>query len=129
MHTREFSQRVKDVLTYSREEAERLGNNYVGPEHLLLGIFRDGEGPAMSALNSLRVDIKKVKNALESRLRCDSQTSGYPHQDLPLIKSTEKILKLVNLEARSMRCDVMDTDHLLLAIMKENTNMARFRCS
>ena len=61
MHTREFSQRVKDVLTYSREEAERLGNNYVGPEHLLLGIFRDGEGPAMSALNSLRVDIKKVK--------------------------------------------------------------------
>lgn len=124
MHTREFSQRVKDVLTYSREEAERLGNNYVGPEHLLLGIFRDGEGPAMSALNSLRVDIKKVKNALESRLRCDSQTSGYPHQDLPLIKSTEKILKLVNLEARSMRCDVMDTDHLLLAIMKENTNMA-----
>lgn len=124
MHTREFSQRVKDVLVYSKEEAERLGNNYVGPEHLLLGIFRDGEGPAMSALNLLRVDIKKVKNSIESRVRKDSQNPGCFHQDLPLIKSTEKILKLVNLEARSMRCDVMDTDHLLLAIMKENTNIA-----
>ena len=62
MHTREFSQRAKDVLLYSREEAERLGNNYVGPEHLLLGILRDGEGPAVTALKSLKVDIKKVKS-------------------------------------------------------------------
>ena len=124
MHTREFSQRAKDVLLYSREEAERLGNNYVGPEHLLLGILRDGEGPAVTALKSLKVDIKKVKRVLEERLRTDSQPTNLSYHELPYIKSTEKILKLVNLEARAMRCDVMDTDHLLLAIMKENSNIA-----
>lgn len=124
MHSREFSQRIKDVITYSREEAERLGNNYIGPEHLLLGIFRDGDGPAIKALKTLKVDIKKIKLKLENQLRTETLITEFQQKELPLIKSAEKILKLVNLEARSMRSDVMDTDHLLLAIMKENSNIA-----
>ncbi len=117
-----FSQRVKDVLIYSREEAERLGNNYIGPEHLLLGIIRDGEGPAMDALLALNVDIRKVKQIIEASLRTDNTI--HAGQEIPLIKSTEKILKIIYLEARALHCDVMDTDHLLLAIMKDNSNIA-----
>jgi ATP-dependent Clp protease ATP-binding subunit ClpC len=122
MNTANFSQRVKDVLIFSREEAERLGNNYIGPEHLLLGIFRDGEGPAMDALLSMNVNIKKVKQILEAQLRTDSNISM--GQEIPLIKSTEKILKIIYLEARALNSNLMDTDHLLLAIMKDNSNVA-----
>ncbi len=117
-----FSQRVKDVLIYSREEAERLGNNYIGPEHLLLGIIRDGEGPAMDALLALNVDIRKIKQIVEANLRTGNEIR--PGQEIPLIKSTEKILKIIYLEARALRSDLMDTDHLLLAIMKDNSNIA-----
>ncbi len=117
-----FSQRVKDVLIYSREEAERLGNNYIGPEHLLLGIIRNGEGPAMDALLTLNVDIRKVKQIVEASLRTDNIIR--PGQEIPLIKSTEKILKIIYLEARALRSELMDTDHLLLAIMKDNSNIA-----
>jgi ATP-dependent Clp protease ATP-binding subunit ClpC len=122
MNTANFSQRVKDVLIFSREEAERLGNNYIGPEHLLLGIFRDGEGPAMDALLSMNVNIKKVKQMLEAQLRTDSHIGM--GREIPLIKSTEKILKIIYLEARALNSDLMDTDHLLLAIMKDNSNIA-----
>jgi len=120
--TANFSQRVKDVLIYSREEAERLGNNYIGPEHLLLGIFRDGDGPAMDALLQLNVNIQKIKQIIEARLRTD--TVLRVHKEIPLIKSTEKILKIIYLEARMLQCNQMDTDHLLLAIMKDNSNIA-----
>ncbi|MCQ2218629.1 MAG: ATP-dependent Clp protease ATP-binding subunit [Paludibacteraceae bacterium] len=119
---KEFSQRVKDVLAYSKEEAERLGNGYIGPEHLLLGIFRDGEGPAIEALQTLNVDIAYVKNYIESRIREDNDT--LVGQDIPLTVQTERILKMICLEARALHCDVMDTDHLLLAIMKNNVNLA-----
>ena len=67
-----FSKRVKDVLIYSKEEAERLGNSYVAPEHLLLGIFRDGEGPAIDLLLALNADIRKIKNSIEERVRTNA---------------------------------------------------------
>ncbi|MBO4806853.1 MAG: ATP-dependent Clp protease ATP-binding subunit [Paludibacteraceae bacterium] len=119
---KEFSQRVKDVLTYSKEEAERLGNNYIGPEHLLLGIIRDGEGPAIEALQALNVDFAYIKNYIETRVREDNDT--LVGQDIPLTSQTEKILKMICLEARALHSEVMDTDHLLLAIMKNNVNLA-----
>jgi len=118
----EFSQRVKDVLAYSKEEAERLGNNYIGPEHLLLGIIRDGEGPAIDALLSMKVDIAKIKSFIESKIRTDNESSI--GMDIPLTSATEKILKVVCLEARALRSDIIDTDHLLLAIMKNNVSIA-----
>ncbi|MCB9017005.1 MAG: ATP-dependent Clp protease ATP-binding subunit [Paludibacteraceae bacterium] len=118
----DFSQRVKDVLAYSKEEAERLGNNYIGPEHLLLGIIRDGEGPAIDALLSMKVDIANIKNMIESQIRTNNETAM--GMDIPLTGATEKILKVVCLEARALHSEVIDTDHLLLAIMKNNVNIA-----
>lgn len=118
----EFSQRVKDVLAYSKEEAERLGNNYIGPEHLLLGIIRDGEGPALDILMALSVDIISLKNDIESQIRIDS--SARMGQELPLTAATEKILKVVFLEARALQSEIIDTQHLLLAIIKNNVNIA-----
>ena len=117
-----YSQNVKDVLSYSREEAQRLGDSCVAPEHLLLGILRDGTGPANKLLSMLNVDVKVVKDYLEDRLRQVNEVAI--DSDLPLLKSTEKILKYASLETRMLRCDEMGTDHILLAIMRENNSLA-----
>lgn len=117
-----YSQNVKDVLSYSREEAQRLGDSCVAPEHLLLGILRDGTGPANKLLAMLSVDVKVVKEYLEDRLRQVNEVAI--DSDLPLLKSTEKILKYASLETRMLHCDEMGTDHILLAIMRENTSLA-----
>lgn len=117
-----YSQNVKDVLSYSREEAQRLGDSCIAPEHLLLGILRDGTGPANRLLTLLSVDVKAVKDFLEDRLRQVNEVAI--DSDLPLLKSTEKILKYASLETRMLHCDELGTDHLLLAIMRENTSLA-----
>ncbi len=117
-----YSQNVKDVLSYSREEAQRLGDSCVAPEHLLLGILRDGTGPANKLLSMLNVDVKVVKDFLEDRLRQVNEVAI--DSDLPLLKSTEKILKYASLETRMLRCEEMGTDHILLAIMRENNSLA-----
>ena len=117
-----YSQNVKDVLSYSREEAQRLGDSYIAPEHILLGIIRDGEGPANLLLKLMNVDVKAVKEFLEDRLRQVNEVAI--DSDLPLLKSTEKILKYASLETRMLHRDELGTDHLLLAIMRENTSLA-----
>ena len=122
MDTTNYSQRVKDVLAYSREEAIRLGNNFIGPEHLLLGILRSGEGPAIDILNQLHVDVRYVKEVLDDKLRSDMDITVA--KEIPLVKSAEKILKLMSLEARLYHSTTQDTEHLLLAIMKDNSNVA-----
>ncbi|MBR5375590.1 MAG: ATP-dependent Clp protease ATP-binding subunit [Paludibacteraceae bacterium] len=117
-----YSQNVKDVLSYSREEAQRLGDSCIAPEHLLLGIIRDGGGPANTLLRLMNVDVKVVKEFLEDRLRQVNEVAI--DSDLPLLKSTEKILKYASLETRMFHCDELGTDHILLAIMRENTSLA-----
>lgn len=117
-----YSQGVRDVLSYSREEAQRLGNSCIGPEHLLLGILRDGNGAANELLNKLNVDVKVVKEYVEERLRQTTEIAF--DTELPMLKSTEKILKYASLEARMLHRDELETDHLLLAIMRENTSLA-----
>ncbi|MBP5480219.1 MAG: ATP-dependent Clp protease ATP-binding subunit [Paludibacteraceae bacterium] len=117
-----YSQNVKDVLSYSREEAQRLGDSYIAPEHILLGIIRDGEGPANLLLRLMNVDVNAVKEFLEDRLRQVNEVAI--DSDLPLLKSTEKILKYASLETRMLHRDELGTDHLLLAIMRENTSLA-----
>lgn len=117
-----YSQGVRDVISYSREEAQRLGNSCIGPEHLLLGILRDGNGTANQLLDKMNVDSKAVKEYIEERLRQTNEIAF--DTDLPLLKSTEKILKYADLEARLLRKDELETEHLLLAIMRENTSLA-----
>ncbi|HKJ41991.1 MAG TPA: Clp protease N-terminal domain-containing protein, partial [Sunxiuqinia sp.] len=113
----QFSPRIKDVLTYSREEAIRLGNEQIGLEHIFLGILREGEGIAIDILTNLGVNLSEIKEAIESSLRTDSIID--PQASVQLLKSAEKALKLVYLEARAFNSQTINTGHLLLAILKD----------
>lgn len=113
----QFSPRIKDVLTYSREEAIRLGNEQIGLEHIFLGILREGEGIAIDILTNLGVNLSEVKEAIESTLRTDNMID--PQASVQLLKSAEKALKLVYLEARAFNSSTINTGHLLLALLKD----------
>lgn len=114
-----FSQRVKDVLSYSREEALRLGNDYIGLEHLLLGLIREGEGKAMHLLAYHNVDINQLKGRIERTIQ-KSESQVRDSTNLPLVKQAEKVLKITYLEARLFRSEFIGTEHLLLAILKDH---------
>ncbi len=120
---RNFSQQVKEILGYSREEAERLQNSVIVPEHLLLGIIRDGSNRAVDALISLGASLRTLKSSLEGEL----STSNYHSElttELTISKSTDRVLKMSMLEARFMKSTETNTEHLLLAILKEPTSSA-----
>ncbi len=119
-----FSQRIKDVLGYSKEEAVRLGNSHISVEHLFLGILRDGEGLAIDVLVVLGVELYDLRMAIEKSIRNDQPATVTDPDSLPLLKSSERILKLTHLEARSMKEKTIDTNHLLLAILKDDNNYA-----
>lgn len=116
-----FSPRIKDVLTYSREEAIRLGNDHIGTEHLFLGIIRDGEGIAIDVMNRLGLDVTKMRKEIELQIRQDHSLQY--EAAIPLLKNTEKALKVVFLEARAMKENTVNTGHLLLAILKEKDSL------
>lgn len=118
-----FSQRIKDVLTYSKEEAIRLGNAYIGTEHLFLGILREGEGLAIDVLLSLGVDLLSLKKALEGSIRSEIPLSLKDSENIPLLKASEKALKRIYLEAKSFGSPTIDTEHLLLAIIKDANSL------
>ncbi len=120
----QFSQRIKDVLGYSKEEAVRLGNSHISVEHLFLGILRDGEGLAIDVLVVLGVELYDLRMAIEKNIRNDQPSTVTDPDSLPLLKSAERILKLTHLEARSMKEKTIDTNHLLLAILKDDNNYA-----
>ena len=123
----QFSQRVKDILGYSKEEAIRLGNSHISPEHLFLGILRDGEGLAVDLLLNHGVDLLMLKGSIEKSIKVENPVLVTDHEVIPLLRSTERILKLVYLEAKSLKSSTIETEHLLLAILKdENTLVTRF---
>ncbi|MFH1321815.1 MAG: ATP-dependent Clp protease ATP-binding subunit [Bacteroidota bacterium] len=119
-----FSHRVKDVINYSREEALRLGHDYVGIEHLLLGIIREGEGIAIKLLKSLDVDIVKLRRTVENAIKTNDPVNVSASVNIPLVKKAEKALKITYLEARSCSSSTIGTEHLLLAILKDDENFA-----
>lgn len=118
-----FSTRVRKIMTYSREEAGRLQNNYLSPEHLMLGILRNGEGLAIQALRDFGIDMDALKSQLDSNVTKHID-EAYPANEIVLDKKTEKILKMSILEARLTRSEETDSEHLLLAILKEHDNSA-----
>lgn len=120
----QFSQRVSDIITYSKEEANRLRNRYIGPEHLLLGMLRDGGGKAIEILMKLDIDLKQVKSRLESFLKDAEDDTLLPDADIPLSPMAAKILKMCMLEARLLKSATADTEHVLLAILKDGDNLA-----
>ncbi|MEL6443992.1 MAG: ATP-dependent Clp protease ATP-binding subunit [Bacteroidota bacterium] len=117
-----FSNRVRDVISYSREEAIRLGHDYIGTEHLLLGIIREGEGIAVKILRNLGCDLFKLKKAVEDTVRNSGGTLTVGN--IPLTKQAEKVLKITYLEAKLYKSDVIGTEHLLLSLLRDDENIA-----
>jgi len=117
-----YSQRINDVLNYSREEAVRLGNEVVGTEHLFLGLLREGEGIAIDILISLGVNLTEIRKLIEKKIKAKDALKMSEVDNLPLTKHVERVLKLVYLEAKSLKNSVIDTGHLLLAILKDDNS-------
>ncbi len=117
-----FSQRVKDVLTYSREESLRLGNEKIGVEHLFLGIIREGEGMAIQILNMLGIDTNEIRKTIEKTISSGAKRDKKA-ENLPLVKQAERALKLTYLEAKMFNSELIGTEHLLLAILKDEDNL------
>ena len=118
-----FSKRVKDIMAYSREEAGRLQNNYIGPEHLMLGILRDGDGLAIQILQDFDVNLKSLKEQIDSQIREIQEPEEGNSNELVVTKSTEKILKMSILEARLTKSTPTDSEHLLLALLKDKKTL------
>lgn len=118
-----FSPRVKDVITFSREEALRLGHDYIGVEHLLLGIIREGEGMAIRIIRKNHIDLKLLRKTLETSLK-SSSSKQVNLGNIPLVKQAEKVLKITYLEAKLFKSPMIGTEHLLLSILKEEDNVA-----
>jgi ATP-dependent Clp protease ATP-binding subunit ClpC len=117
-----FSQRVREIMAYSREEAGRLQNNYIGPEHLMLGILRDGEGLAIQVLQDFDIDLQMLKEYIDSQIR----TIQEPYDgtsEVVINKNTEKALKMSILEARLTKSKETDSEHILLALLKEKNTL------
>lgn len=117
-----FSQRVKDVLSYSREEALRLGNDYIGLEHMLLGILREGEGLAVQIILDFGIDLNDLRQSIEKAVANHNESKSLP-ENLPLIRQAERALKITYLEAKLFNSELIGTEHLLLSILKDEDNI------
>lgn len=115
-----FSPKIREVLTYSKQEASRLGNPFLAPEHLMLGLLNDPETKAGKMLSKLSVDVEHVRDTIERRIK--EKTPLNQNNQLPLLKSTEQILKIVHLEARALKSTKVNTLHLLLALLKDRSS-------
>ncbi|PCJ83289.1 MAG: Clp protease ClpC [Flavobacteriales bacterium] len=119
-----FSPRVKDVISFSREEALRLGHDKIGNEHFVLGIIREGEGVAVKILKALNVDLVELRKQIEYSTKGNVQKVITNSANIPLVKQAEKTLKITYLEAKLFKSNVIGTEHLLLSILKDENNVA-----
>ena len=119
-----YSKKVIDVIEYSREEAARLQNSYIGPEHLMLGLLREGNGNAVTILQEMNADLTQIKKEIEHEIRNTYETGEMPLNDITISKSTERVLRMSMLEARIFKSERTRTEHLLLALLKEEFNTA-----
>ncbi len=119
-----FSPRVKDVISFSREEALRIGNDFIGVEHLLLGLIREGDGKAIKILNEFHLDLKEIRNEIELTLTKNSKKKAQILTNIPLVKQAEKVLKLTYLEAKLFKSPMIGTEHLLLSMLKDEDSVA-----
>ena len=119
-----FSNRVKEVISLSREEALRLGHDYIGTEHLLLGMIREGEGVAVSILKKLGVPLDELRNAVERAVKGTANHNVKNMANIPLTRQSEKVLKITYLEAKIFKSQLIGTEHLLLSILRDEDNIA-----
>jgi ATP-dependent Clp protease ATP-binding subunit ClpC len=119
-----FSNRVKEVISLSREEALRLGHDYIGTEHLLLGMIREGEGVAVSILIKLGVPLEELRNSIERAVKGTANHNVKNLANIPLTRQSEKVLKITYLEAKIFKSQLIGTEHLLLSILRDEDNIA-----
>lgn len=119
-----YSKKLIDVIEYSREEAARLQNSYIGPEHLMLGLLREGNCNAVSILDGMNADLKQIKKDIELEIRNPFDMDNLPLSDIAISKNTERVLRISMLEARKFNSERTRTEHLLLALLKEEFNTA-----
>ncbi len=117
-----FTDRAKNVLTYSREEVIRLGNNYLGLEHLLLGILREGQGLAIQLLSYFGVDFDECKKSIEEAIK-EPRHASPKIENIPMSRQAVKALKITYLEAKALHSELVGTEHMLLAILKDDKNL------
>ncbi len=117
-----FSSRVQMVIQFAREEAMRLGHDYIGTEHLLLGLLREGEGIAAEILKNIGLDLEELRRAIEDTVRSSGDTATIGN--IPFTKRAEKVLKMSYMEADRFKSDIIGTEHLLLALSKERDGVA-----
>ena len=119
-----FSPKVKEIISYSREEALRLGNDFIGTEHLLLGLIREGDGMALRVLQSMQVDLFELRKELEGAIKDKNNKPLANINSLPLTKQAEKVIRITVLEAKSLKSTTVETEHLMLSILKNKENVA-----
>lgn len=120
----QFSQKVSEIIVFSKEEADRLHNTGISPAHLLLGLIRDGENKAVTILSDCHISLQDIKLQLENRLKEPDNGYGSYNESIGITIDTSRILKMCILEARLLKNTVADTEHVLLAILKDKNNMA-----
>ncbi len=119
-----FSNRVKEVISLSREEALRLGHDYIGTEHLLLGMIREGEGVAVAVLKKLGVPLDDLRGEIEKVSKGTATHEIKNLANIPLTRASEKVLKITYLEAKIFKAQLIGTEHLLLSILRDPDNLA-----
>ncbi|SFP90793.1 ATP-dependent Clp protease ATP-binding subunit [Parafilimonas terrae] len=119
-----FSAQVKEIISYSREEALRLGNDFIGTEHLLLGLIRDGENTAIKILKQLNVDLYELRKEVELAVRDKTGKNIANINSIPLTKQAEKVIRVTVLEAKALKSPLVETEHLMLSILKNKENIA-----
>ncbi|HLB54729.1 MAG TPA: Clp protease N-terminal domain-containing protein, partial [Gemmatimonadales bacterium] len=118
-----FTDRVRKVLQMAREEAARLHHEYVGTEHILLGLIREGEGVAAAVLTNLNVDLDDIQQKIEETVK-KGKAAAQPGPDLPYTSRAKKVLELAMTEARELNHSYVGTEHLLLGLLREEKGIA-----
>ncbi len=119
-----FSAQVKEIISFSREEALRLGNDFIGTEHLLLGLIREGDNTAVRILKSFNVDLYELRKEIELAVKDKTGKNIANINSLPLTKQAEKVIRVTVLEAKALKSATVETEHLMLSILKNKENIA-----
>lgn len=119
-----FSPQVKEIITFSREEALRLGNDFIGTEHLLLGLIREGDNAAIRILKQLNIDLYELRKEVEMAVKDKTGKNIGDINSLPLTKQAEKVIRITVLEAKALKSPQIETEHLMLSILKNRENIA-----
>jgi ATP-dependent Clp protease ATP-binding subunit ClpC len=119
-----FSTQVKEIISFSREEALRLGNDFIGTEHLLLGLIREGDNTAIRILKSFNVDLYELRKEIELAVKDKTGKNIANINSLPLTKQAEKVIRVTVLEAKALKSTTVETEHLMLSILKNKENIA-----